>query len=131
VVRLLGVTGTLLLIPLMLGGAIVAFVAAPAFLSMAVAKVVSKALDYSLFRAAKEMLYLPLSYAEQTQGKAVVDILTYRVAKGATSGLLLVLAMVGAPAMAASVAALVLVVAWVAMTVAIVRRYSRRMAGGA
>ncbi len=33
-----------------------------------------KALDYSLFRAGKEMLYLPLSYGEKTRGKALVDI---------------------------------------------------------
>ncbi|MCB9527355.1 MAG: hypothetical protein H6703_09770 [Myxococcales bacterium] len=128
VVRLLGVTGTLLAIPLVLGGTIAAFFAAPRFLTMAVAKVASKALDYSVFRAAKEMLYLPLDYAEQTQGKAVVDILTYRVAKGATSALLLGLAAVGAPAMAATGAALVLVGVWVALVGAIVRRYRQRMA---
>lgn len=128
VVRLLGVTGTLLAIPLVLGGTIAAFFAAPRFLTMAVAKVASKALDYSLFRAAKEMLYLPLDYAEQTQGKAVVDILTYRVAKGATSALLLGLAAVGAPAMAATGAALGLVGVWVALVGAIVRRYRQRMA---
>lgn len=128
IVRLLGVAGTLLAVPLLLGGAITAFVVAPRFLSMAVAKVASKALDYSLFRASKEMLYLPLTYAEQTQGKAVVDILTYRVAKGATSGLLLLLGALGATAMVSTYVALGLVGCWVALIIAIVGRYRQRMA---
>jgi len=53
-----------------------------------IALVTGKALDYSLSRAAKEMLYIPLSHAEKTQGKAIADILGYRVAKGAASLLL-------------------------------------------
>ena len=51
----------------------------------------SKAFDYSLFRSAKEMLYIPLSYEEKTRGKALIDMLAYRVAKGGAS--LLVAAM--------------------------------------
>lgn len=131
VVRLLGVTGTLLAVPLLLGAAVTVFLAAPMFLTMAVSKVASKAMDYSIFRAAKEMLYLPLTYSERTQGKAVVDILTYRVAKGATSFLVLGLEAAGASVMAASGVALGLIAGWVALTMAIVRRYTRRMAEAA
>lgn len=127
VIRALGVGGTLLAVPLLLGAAVTAFLFVPQFLTMAVAKVASKAMDYSVFRAAKEMLYLPLGHAEQTQGKAVVDILTYRVAKGATSALVLGLNAVGAPVLAATGVALGLIGGWVALTVAIIRRYTRRM----
>lgn len=127
VLTVLGVSRTLLLIPVVLGGAVIAFLFSPRFLTMAIAKVASKALDYSLFRAAKEMLYLPLNYEERTQGKAVVDILTYRVAKGLTSGLLLAMNALGAPALAATGAALALIGAWIALIVAIIRRYTRRM----
>jgi len=127
VIRVLGVTGTLLAVPLLLGAAVTAFLFVPQFLTMAVAKVASKAMDYSIFRAAKEMLYLPLTYSERTQGKAVVDILTYRVAKGATSFLVLGLNAIGAPAVAATGVALGLLAGWVALTIAIVRRYTRRM----
>ena len=88
----LGVTRTLLAIPAILGAAVAAFAFAPHFLTMAVAKVASKSFDYSLFRAAKEILYIPLSYPEKTQGKAVIDMLTYRVAKAGASILLLVVA---------------------------------------
>lgn len=128
VLRALGVAGTLLAVPLLLGAAVTLFLVGPAFLTMAVAKVASKAMDYSIFRAAKEMLYLPLTYDERTQGKAVVDILTYRVAKGGTSFLVLGLNALGAPVMAASGVALGLIAAWVGLTVAIVRRYALRMA---
>ena len=44
-----------------------------------------------MFRAAKEILYIPLSRAEKTQGKAFVDMMSYRMAKGATSLMLLAL----------------------------------------
>lgn len=127
VIRLLGVTGTLLAVPMLLGAAVTAFLFVPQFLTMAVAKVASKAMDYSVFRAAKEMLYLPLTYEERTQGKAVVDILTYRVAKGATSFLVLGLNAIGAPALAATGVAIGLTGGWVALTIAIIRRYTRRM----
>ena len=73
---------------------------------MVVVKVASKSLDYSIFRAAKELLYLPLSQAEKTQGKALIDMLTYRVAKGGASVLLLILKKAGAALFVASALAL-------------------------
>jgi AAA family ATP:ADP antiporter len=85
----MGVRGVLLMIPGLIGLSLAAFVAAPTFASMAVAKILGKTMDYSLFRAAKEILYIPLSYAEKTQGKALIDMLTYRVAKGAVSLMLM------------------------------------------
>ena len=87
---ILGVAGALYLVPGLLFGTLLAHAVLPGFTFMAVTKVASKALDYSIFRAAKEMLYLPLSHREKTQGKALVDVMTYRVAKGAVSVLLLV-----------------------------------------
>lgn len=64
-------------------------------MAVAGAQVCGKSLDYSLFRASKEMIYIPLSYAEKTQGKAIIDILVYRAAKGAVSATLLTLASLG------------------------------------
>jgi AAA family ATP:ADP antiporter len=87
--RLLGVGTVLLLIPGLLGVAVATYAAIPRFAAMASAKVASKAFDYSLFRAAKEILYIPLSHSERTQGKAFVDMCSYRAAKGACSLLLL------------------------------------------
>lgn len=85
VLAFVGIPRTMLGIPLVLASAVALFFAVPQFLTMAVAKVASKCFDYSLFRAAKEILYIPLSPLERVQGKAVVDILAYRVTKGAVT----------------------------------------------
>jgi AAA family ATP:ADP antiporter len=124
VIRFAGLRGTLIGIPLLLGATIGWFVAAPAFLAMAVTKVASKALDYSLFRAAKEMLYIPLSYEEKTRGKALVDMLTYRVAKGGAS--LLVLALLGLGAsLGVAWVTLALVAVWLTTTWVVMDRYRK------
>lgn len=122
ILRLLGVPATLMAIPAILFVAVGGFAALRQFAVMAATKVASKAFDYSLFKAAKEILYLPLGYAEKTRGKAVVDMLTYRLAKGAASALLVLLVWLDAGALVLWLA-LALVVAWAAVTVAIVRRY--------
>lgn len=44
-----------------------------------------KVLDYSLFRAVKELLYIPLSFDARFRAKEVIDAFVYRAAKGATS----------------------------------------------
>ena len=46
----------------------------PKFLFMILVKISSKTLDYSLLRGTKEILYIPLSRAEKTQGKGIIDI---------------------------------------------------------
>ena len=48
-------------------------------------------IDMDKTEAAKELIYLPLSYAEQTQGKALIDIMVYRQAKLLASVILIVL----------------------------------------
>jgi AAA family ATP:ADP antiporter len=126
VLRLLGVPGTLLAIPAILGASLVGALVAPRFALFAIAKVASKALDYSLFRAAKEILYIPLGAEERTQGKAVVDMLGYRVAKGLVSAMLLGLAALELERGAAPLA-FAFIVAWVAVTLKIVRGYRARV----
>ncbi len=89
ILRLVGVPLVLLAIPALLGAAVAGYALIPRYAAIAAAKVASKAFDYSLFRAAKEILYIPLSHPERTQGKAFVDMMSYRMAKGATSLMLL------------------------------------------
>ncbi len=120
--RFVGIPATLLSVPVLVGSAISAFIAFPRFAVMAVAKVASKALDYSLFKTAKEILYIPLSYAEKTRGKAIVDMLTYRVAKGGASLLLLGLIWLHVTRTVLFFT-LALVGAWLAVTWVITRRW--------
>ncbi len=44
-----------------------------------------KGLDYSIFRASKETLYIPFSYDTRYRAKQVADAFTYRFAKGVTA----------------------------------------------
>jgi AAA family ATP:ADP antiporter len=119
VLRSIGVAGTLLGIPLALGAALGWFGLAPGFASIAVLKVMSKVLDYSLFRAAKEMLYIPLRYEDKTRGKALADMLTYRVAKGGASLLLAAAIPLGIVGLTSGA----LLVAWVGVSLVLVGRY--------
>ena len=121
----IGVAGALLAIPTLLGACVMGFVVAPRFAMIAIAKVCSKAFDYSLFRAAKEILYIPLSHAEKTQGKAFVDMMTYRVAKGATSLLLLGLISLSQPGLVGWLT-LAVIALWIWITRRLVQNWKAR-----
>ncbi len=126
--RYLGVTATLVGIPIVLAAAFTGSVVMPRFSTMAIAKVASKALDYSLTRATKELLYIPLPYAERAQGKAIVDVLVYRTAKGGVSLLLLA---IGAAFVTPLIG--VLMAAWLSVAITLSAQFNRltqQMKGG-
>lgn len=125
ILSLIGVGGTLMGVPLILAGCLTVFLAAPSFLVMSIALIAGKSMDYSIYRAAKELLYLPLTREERTQGKAVIDMMTYRVAKGAASMTILVLAMWTAPTWALSTICLVLISGWFLCTWVLLPRYQK------
>ena len=60
----------------------------PGLWAAAVAYMTFKAFDYSVFRAAKELIYVPLSYDARYRAKELIDAFGYRFAKGAMSGAL-------------------------------------------
>lgn len=128
ILRWVGVTKTLLSVPAIIAMSLGAFLVMPVFAVMMLTKVASKAFDYSVFRAAKEMLYIPLRYDEKTQGKGFIDMLAYRVAKGGVSLVLAALVTErlakATPAIAIAVAAL-----WLGVSIVVTKRYARRMAG--
>jgi ATP/ADP translocase len=64
--------------------------ASPSLATAGAAYMVFKGLDYSVFRAAKEILYIPLSFDARYRAKEVIDVLGYRFSKGG-SALLVVL----------------------------------------
>ena len=57
----------------------------PSVWSVGLAFFLFKAFDYSIFRAAKEVLYVPLSFDERYRAKEIIDVLGYRTGKGASS----------------------------------------------
>jgi len=123
ILKALGVAATLVGIPLLLSVAVAAAIFEPRVLVVQITRVMSKAFDYSLFRAAKEMLYIPLSYEEKTRGKAMIDMLTYRIAKGGAALMLGGLVAAGFAGEVVMVGVLGLVAIWLGVTVVVVRRY--------
>jgi ATP/ADP translocase len=123
VLRLVGVPLTLLTVPLLLGGGLTGFVVRPVFAAIAAVKAASKCFDYSIFRTAKEILYIPLSFEEKTRGKFVVDMITYRVAKGGASLLLLGLVTAAGAGCLVTPLNFLLVAGWLLTTLAITRRF--------
>ena len=85
----LGIGKTLNSIPILLGLLFLLVMFTPGLLLIAITRSASKFLTYSIFKTAKELFYVPLSYKEQTQGKAIIDIMIYRQAKILASILLL------------------------------------------
>jgi AAA family ATP:ADP antiporter len=125
--RAVGLRRVLVGIPVVLGTVLVTFLAMPRFAVMAASKIASKAMDYSLMRASKEMLYIPLSYDEKTRGKALVDMLAYRVAKGGASLLITPLIALAIP-LVVVYAAVLFVMAWLALAWRVTGGYQRLIA---
>ena len=75
-------------IPLLYGAAALAGVALPLLPVLGAAFFLSKTVDYSVFRATKEVLYVPLPFAARYRGKMTIDALIYRSTKGGMSALL-------------------------------------------
>jgi len=74
-----------ILVPLLNLGALGYMLVAPPLWGTAIAYGTFKTLDYSLFRAAKELLYVPLPFDARYRAKEVIDVLGNRVSKGLTS----------------------------------------------
>lgn len=57
----------------------------PSITSVGAAFFMFKMMDYSLFRGAKELIYLPLDFASRYRAKEFIDVFGYRTGKGASS----------------------------------------------
>lgn len=79
--RYLGVGKTHYSIVLTIALIFLATVLSPQIALVTVLFIVGKSFDYSIFRAAKEMFYLPLHIAEKFQAKSFIDVFGYRFSK--------------------------------------------------
>lgn len=91
------------------------------------AYVTFKALDYSFFRAGKELFYMPLSYDSRYRAKQVIDAFGYRFSKGGSAGVIeLVRLGVGTIAgVAYSITAMVVATLWGPIAFGLVRMYQK------
>ena len=86
-----------------------------------------KALDYSLFRAAKELFYMPLSYDERYRAKQIIDSFGYRFAKGGSAGVieLIRLVVITIPGGVFSIVAMVISGVWGGIVLNLTSRYQK------
>ena len=86
----------------------------PSLKTGAFAYLTFKAFDYSLFRAGKELFYMPLTYDERYRAKQIIDSFGYRFAKGGSAGVieLIRLVVTTIPGMAYALTAMVFSCIW-------------------
>ena len=84
-----------LLLPVVHLAAIAIAVIEPSVLTVGIAFFLFKAFDYSIFRAAKEVIYVPLGYDERYRAKEVIDVFGYRTGKGGSSVVIVLLQKAG------------------------------------
>ena len=74
-------------IPVIHIGAAALLIVNPTLFTGALAYVLFKSFDYSIFRASKEIFYIPLSFDCRYRAKEVIDSFGYRAAKGGVGGI--------------------------------------------
>ena len=84
-----------LMMPLIHLTAISVAIANPNVYTVGAAFFLFKAFDYSIFRAAKEVLYVPLGFDERYRAKEVIDVFGYRTGKGGSSVVIVLLQKAG------------------------------------
>ncbi|HLD44805.1 MAG TPA: Npt1/Npt2 family nucleotide transporter, partial [bacterium] len=124
ILRLAGIPITMSVIPVMLAFSLGAFIAIPSLICIAIVKISSKVLDYTLFRSARECLYIPLSHEERTQGKSVVDMIVNRVGKVGASFIVMGLISAGVTELV-SWMGLFLILIWTILAIVITRRFRK------
>lgn len=82
-------------IPLIHMLAAVLLIAHPSLQTAALAFLLFKSIDYSLFRATKEILYIPLSFDSRYRAKEIIDVFGYRLSKGGSSLIIAVIQKMG------------------------------------
>lgn len=74
-----------LMLPMIHMAAITMAILDPGVFTVGLAFFLFKVFDYSIFRAAKELIYVPLSFDVRYRAKEVIDVLGYRTGKGGSS----------------------------------------------
>ena len=85
ILRFVPIALVMVLIPTLHLGTALCLIAKPTLVMAAIALGLFKSLDYSIFQASKELVYIPLSFDARYRAKQVVDSFTYRFSKGVTA----------------------------------------------
>ncbi|MCP4669026.1 MAG: hypothetical protein GY849_22035 [Deltaproteobacteria bacterium] len=123
----LGLFLTLMVVPAMMGLGSFAFFFSTTMVVIFATKVANKSLTYSIFRSAKEILYIPLSYIEKYKAKAVIDMFIYRFAKAGIALVIIGLqAAMVVTAIKINYMVVGLIIIWIMMVPILIREYHRR-----
>jgi len=123
----LGILVSLVLVPALMGAGSLAFFFAPTMAILFGTRVANKSLTYSVFRSAKEILYIPLSYIEKYKGKAVIDMFVYRFAKGGIGAVIIGLqAIMVVTAIRINYMVIGLILLWILIVPVLIREYNKR-----
>ena len=97
----------------------------PSLLTGGLAYLLFKAFDYSVFRAGKEIFYIPLSFDSRYRAKEVIDSFGYRASKGGAAGLasLAVFTLGSVPGVAYALTAMFSALGWMAVVRKLVRQH--------
>lgn len=117
-----------LAIPLVHVASCIYLLRTPSLFAAGLAFTLFKAIDYSTFRAAKEILYIPLSFDARYRAKEVIDVFGYRFGKGGASLAITGLKTAGVAVSQAGLAAGALAAAglWAILAIPLTRAYARR-----
>ena len=124
--RFLGVMAGMMIQPLALAAFSFAFMMQPVLMVAAAMKISDRGLSYSINRASKEQLYIPVDPVHTYQAKAWIDMLGYRVFKVLGSVLILLLIQwlpLGTGAEQLSWLTLIICGAWVGVLMLLAREY--------
>lgn len=97
-----------IIIPIIHVAACAVYLRDPSMQSVSLAYMFFKVIDYSVFRASKEALYIPLPFDARYRAKEVIDVFGYRFSKGFTAGGITLLQQAGFVFLETSYAALAL-----------------------
>jgi AAA family ATP:ADP antiporter len=123
----LGLFLTLMVVPALIGLGSFAFFFSTTMVVIFATKVANKSLTYSIFRSAKEILYIPLSFIEKYKAKAVIDMFIYRFAKAAIAFVIIGLqTAVVVTAVKINYIVMALIVVWIIIVPVLIREYNRR-----
>lgn len=97
----------------------------PSILTGGLAYLTFKALDYSVFRAGKEIFYIPLSFDSRYRAKEVIDAFGYRASKGISAGLASLASMIlkSVPGVAYPITAGLSAIVWLLTVTGLIRQY--------
>jgi AAA family ATP:ADP antiporter len=123
----LGLLLSLVLVPAIMGAGSFVFFFAPTMGVLFGTRLANKSLTYSIFRSAKEILYIPLSYIEKYKGKAVIDMFIYRFAKGGIGAVIIGMqAVMVVTAVTINYMVVGLIVVWIFIVPLLIKEYQKR-----